>query len=79
MSDNPVTCGNCKTENDPGADTCANCGQPLTRSAEEGIVANEEAQSHGSILGGTSSIQPGTSNTYVPNTDTPSNDGLPTD
>lgn len=79
MSDNPVTCGNCQTENEPGADFCSNCGLPLTRSAEEGIVANEKAQARGGILGSTTPEQPGVANTYVPNTDTPVKDGLPTD
>ncbi len=79
MSDNPVTCGNCQTENDPGNDFCSNCGQPLTRSAEEGMVENQEAQDRGGVLGGTSSPQPGVATTYVPNTDTPVKDGLPTD
>jgi hypothetical protein len=79
MSDNPVTCGNCQTENDPGNDFCSNCGQPLTRSAEEGMVENQEAQDQGGFLGGTSAQQPGVATTYVPNTDTPVKDGLPTD
>lgn len=48
---NPVTCGNCGTENPPDADACANCGQPLTRSAQEGMLEQEEAQVEGGVYG----------------------------
>jgi hypothetical protein len=33
---NPTVCGNCKTENPPGAEYCEACGEPLTLSAELG-------------------------------------------
>jgi len=76
---NPTVCGNCQTENEPGADFCSNCGQPLTRSAEEAMIVNEEAQHQGGVLSDTTPEQPGVSNSYVPNADTPVKDGLPTD
>ncbi len=79
MTENPVTCGNCHTENAPGSDYCSNCSQPLTRSAEEGMIENEQAQNRGGIFTPTSDTPGGAENTYVPNTDTPVNDGLPTD
>ena len=50
MTENPVTCGNCHTENAPGADFCSNCNQPLTQSAEMGMVEQEHAQHTGSLL-----------------------------
>jgi predicted amidophosphoribosyltransferase len=31
---NPTVCGNCNTENPPGAEYCQECGEPLTLSAE---------------------------------------------
>ncbi|MEA2514107.1 MAG: Double zinc ribbon [Thermomicrobiales bacterium] len=52
MSANPVTCGNCGTENPPDRDFCINCGQPLTASAEEGLLENLEAQGDDSLFGG---------------------------
>ena len=76
---NPTVCGNCHTENEPGADVCVNCGEPLTRSAEEAIVEQQDAEAHGGLLGGTTPQQPGVDNSYVPNADTPVKDGLPTD
>lgn len=51
MSLNTVTCGNCGTKNSPGAEFCAECGQPLTQSAEEGIRENIEAQDSPSLFG----------------------------
>ena len=50
MSLNPVTCGNCGTENSPEEEFCTNCGQPLTASAEEGLRENLDAQDHGSLF-----------------------------
>ncbi|MCC6791486.1 MAG: hypothetical protein IT336_07380 [Thermomicrobiales bacterium] len=44
MSLNPVTCGNCGTENSPEEDFCVNCGPPLTGSADESIRESLEAQ-----------------------------------
>ena len=79
MAENPVTCGNCGTENPPGADTCKECGLPLTRSADEAIVASEEAQAQGTVSANPLTGQPGVANSYVPNTDTTVNDGVPTD
>lgn len=76
---NPVVCGNCQTENPAGADVCENCGAPLTRSAESGLVEREVAQQHASLTSAPGEEQQGTANTYIPNTDTPVKDGLPTD
>ena len=39
MSTNPIRCGNCGTDNPPGADTCRKCGKPLTLSADEALRA----------------------------------------
>ena len=44
MSSNFVTCGNCGTENPPARDTCIECGRPLTRSGEQELRAELEAQ-----------------------------------
>ncbi len=49
--ENPVTCGNCGTENSPDQDFCVNCGQPLTKSAAQGIVEQAEAQREGGAFG----------------------------
>lgn len=54
MASNPISCSNCGTENPPDQDFCTECGQPLTASAEQGLRENEEAEDHGSILGGRS-------------------------
>jgi hypothetical protein len=58
MSLNPVTCGNCGTENSPEEEFCTNCGQPLTASAEEGLRENLDAQDHGGLFdtGGTPGV-----------------------
>lgn len=48
---NPITCGNCGTENPPDAQECQNCGEPLTRSAQEGMMEQEEAQAEGGVYG----------------------------
>ena len=48
---NPITCGNCGTENPPDAQECQNCGEPLTRSAQEGMMEQEEAQVEGGVFG----------------------------
>lgn len=79
MSGTPTTCGNCQTENEPESDFCSECGQPLTRSAEEGIVEQEQAQNTGGLIGGTAAPQAGTESAYVPGTDTTTRDGLPTE
>jgi hypothetical protein len=52
LTENPVTCGHCQTENPPGADFCNNCNQPLTQSAEMGMAEHEQAQQSGSLLSG---------------------------
>ena len=52
MTENPVTCGNCQTENPAGSDFCSNCKLPLTQSAEMGIAEHEKAQETGSLLSG---------------------------
>ena len=44
MSANPMTCSNCGTENPPEQDSCVNCGQPLTGSADEAARTQLEAQ-----------------------------------
>ena len=51
MSSNPETCSNCGTENPPGEDFCVECGQPLTRSAEQGLREQSEAQHEGGVYG----------------------------
>jgi hypothetical protein len=79
MSDNPTTCGNCQTENDPDNDFCSECGQPLTRSAEEGIVEQQQAQNTGSLVGGIGTPQAGTESAFRPGTDTTTRDGLPSE
>jgi hypothetical protein len=48
---NPVTCGNCGAENPPDQDFCIECEQPLTKSAVEGLVEQEEAQREGGVFG----------------------------
>ncbi|HWV34835.1 MAG TPA: zinc ribbon domain-containing protein [Thermomicrobiales bacterium] len=48
---NPVTCGNCGTENPPGQDFCTNCGQPLTGSADEAIREHIEATEDDGVIG----------------------------
>lgn len=47
MASNPVSCGNCGTENPADQDVCAECGQPLTASADQGLRESEDAQEHG--------------------------------
>lgn len=77
---NPIVCGNCQTENPGGSDVCDNCGEPLTRSAESAVVENEVAMERGGgIFGSPSQHTPGTATTRIAGTDTPVNDGLPTD
>jgi hypothetical protein len=51
MAANPITCGNCGTENPPDQDFCITCGEPLTRSGEEGFVEQMEAQHEGGVYG----------------------------
>lgn len=51
MASNPITCGNCGTENPPDQDFCIKCGQPLSRSAVEGIVEHREAEHEGGVYG----------------------------
>ncbi len=51
MSLNPVTCGNCGTENPPDQDVCINCELPLTRSGAEAQHENLEAQDRDGFLG----------------------------
>ena len=48
---NPITCGNCGTENPPDAKFCQECEQPLTRSGQEGMMEQEEAQVEGGVYG----------------------------
>lgn len=56
MSHNPSTneerCGNCGTVNPLGQDTCIQCGQPLTASAETGLRTNLDAQGDAAVMGG---------------------------
>lgn len=40
---NPITCGNCGTENPPGEPRCQGCGLPLGASAGGSDRATEEA------------------------------------
>lgn len=51
MEGNPITCGNCGTENPPDEDFCTNCGEPLTQSGQEGMLEQEEAQVEGGVFG----------------------------
>lgn len=63
MATETITCGNCQTENPADADFCTECGQPLTRSAEQELVENLDAQDGGSFIGndnvGRTSVAPG--------------------
>jgi hypothetical protein len=52
MSLNPVTCGNCGTENPPDQDVCTKCGLPLTGSADEALRENLGAEDRGGGLFG---------------------------
>ncbi len=79
MSENPVTCGNCKTENDPGSDFCSNCGQPLTRSAEEGMEEQDEAQDRGGLMGGGNIGLGGVASPHVTGIGLGDKEGLPSD
>lgn len=38
LNPNPTRCGNCHTDNPPGADVCQNCGQPLTLAADAELL-----------------------------------------
>lgn len=49
--ENPITCGNCGTENQPGAQYCSECGEPLTRSAGGAVREREEAQTEDGFFG----------------------------
>jgi hypothetical protein len=35
---NPTRCGNCGTDNPPGAEYCEHCGQPLTLTADAVVL-----------------------------------------
>lgn len=59
MSTNEERCSNCGALNEPGRDTCKQCHQPLTASAESGIRANIDAQGHGGILAPEPHFAPG--------------------
>ena len=74
---NPIVCGNCQTENPGDADFCQECGQPLTQSAESGIVEQEAAIQRVSLSDGPATTTP--QSDHVPGTDTTVRDGLPTD
>ena len=50
MSGNTMECSNCGTVNEASRDTCVQCGQPLTASADEGLRTQVAAQEHGSVL-----------------------------
>ena len=50
MSGNTIECSNCGTVNEAGRDTCVQCGQPLTASADEGLRTQVAAQEHGGAL-----------------------------
>lgn len=50
MSANPVTCGNCGTENRPEQDTCTKCGLPLTSSGEGQLRTELEQQNEEGLL-----------------------------
>lgn len=59
MSTKEERCGNCGTINEPGRDTCKQCHQPLTASAESGMRANIEAGGHGGVLANEPDFAPG--------------------
>lgn len=59
MSLNPVTCGNCGTENPSEQDVCIECGLPLTGSGDEALRENLEAQDHGGLIGGSGTVGTG--------------------
>jgi hypothetical protein len=46
-----TTCGNCKTENELGADFCKECGEPLTGAGGAALREEIDAQKQGGILG----------------------------
>lgn len=52
MQSNPVTCGNCGTENPPDQDFCVECGQPLTGSADEAVRESLAAEERTGAIGG---------------------------
>jgi hypothetical protein len=74
---NPITCSNCGHENPGDVDFCEECEQPLTQSAESGVIEQMNAQEHGTLGGNFPS--PGMESGHVPGTDTTVRDGLPTD
>lgn len=51
MEGNPITCGNCGTENPPGEPVCQGCGQPLTQSGGLDMRARGEAQTEDGFFG----------------------------
>ena len=59
MSGNRMQCSNCGTVNEAGRDTCVQCGQPLTGSADEGLRTQIGAQEHGSALAPEQESAPG--------------------
>ena len=58
MSANRIECSQCGTVNDPGRDTCAKCGAPLSASADEGLRTQVAAQEHGAVLAPEKEIAP---------------------
>ena len=49
MSGSTMQCSNCGTVNEAGRDTCVQCGQPLTGSADEGARTQLAAQDRGAL------------------------------
>ena len=49
MSGTTMQCSNCGTANEAGRDTCVQCGQPLTGSADEGARTQLAAQGRGAL------------------------------
>jgi hypothetical protein len=74
---NPITCGNCGHENPGDIDFCEECEQPLTQSAESGVMEQQNAQEHGTLGGSLPSASVGSDHvTGINATERP---GFPTD
>ena len=69
MSGNTMECSNCGTVNEAGRDTCAQCGQPLTASADEARRTQSAAQEHGGALAPEKefapAVEPAMTNTFA--------------
>lgn len=73
---NPTVCGNCHTENPPGAEYCRECGEPLTLPAEQALDEGDAVERQDPLLDTTSPADSDVGT--VPRTD-PLKDRFPTD